>query len=498
MTMNIDESVEESDLDFSPVSAGLEIQRKAKALKNDPSAGLSWGEYEKKFENEPYEILKRCSEKRDLAEWKEWRGNQEDAWHLDADEGCDFDDGYKFYVCLDGADFSGVNLEKSDLFGALLRGANFENASLKGCDLRGAQLQGANLTNADLSGAYLSTANLSASNLSSANLACADFHCANLQAADLTRSNLVETNLGHTKLQGADFTFANLTGATFSKAELGDIDFSLLNLDGVDFSEADLKGARMQGCSLRGANLSLADLRGVDFSSADLQDADFTLATVDGETLITLCDISKWTCFSGVGLRSAKVDPGLLQLLEHNVRWIEWQDWYREHWMTQWSWRVFWAISDYGRSTRKIIFWFILLAVFFAALYYSAGPCDNLGSGWIQNLFAVDGQSVDYRWVPFRALYFSVVTMTTLGFGDMYANAHGPWGHVLLTLQVLLGYVMLGALITRFAVLFTSAGPDRGYYVKRENRSSHSEFSEVDQTESEEAVKPQRVDENSE
>jgi hypothetical protein len=53
--------------------------------------------------------------------------------------------------------------------------------------------------------------------------------------------------------------------------------------------------------------------------------------------------------------------------------------------------------------------------------------------------------------------------MTTLGFGDMYTNAHslfrGIFGHILLALQVILGYVLLGALVTRFAVLFTAGGP---------------------------------------
>jgi hypothetical protein len=53
--------------------------------------------------------------------------------------------------------------------------------------------------------------------------------------------------------------------------------------------------------------------------------------------------------------------------------------------------------------------------------------------------------------------------MTTLGFGDMYASAHslfrGIFGHILLAFQVTLGYVLLGALVTRFAVLFTAGGP---------------------------------------
>jgi len=61
--------------------------------------------------------------------------------------------------------------------------------------------------------------------------------------------------------------------------------------------------------------------------------------------------------------------------------------------------------------------------------------------------------------MPLRALYFSIVTMTTLGFGDMYARGQSIFGHLLLILKVLLGYVLLGALVTRFAVFFTGDGP---------------------------------------
>jgi len=75
-----------------------------------------------------------------------------------------------------------------------------------------------------------------------------------------------------------------------------------------------------------------------------------------------------------------------------------------------------------------------------------------------------DSQQAVSGWlVPLRSVYFSIVTMTTLGFGDMYASAHslfrGIAGHILLALQVTLGYVLLGALVTRFAVLFTAGGP---------------------------------------
>jgi hypothetical protein len=46
-----------------------------------------------------------------------------------------------------------------------------------------------------------------------------------------------------------------------------------------------------------------------------------------------------------------------------------------------------------------------------------------------------------------------------LGFGDVAANPDSWGGQTLLMLQVILGYVLLGALVTRFAVLFTAGGP---------------------------------------
>lgn len=56
-----------------------------------------------------------------------------------------------------------------------------------------------------------------------------------------------------------------------------------------------------------------------------------------------------------------------------------------------------------------------------------------------------------------RSCYFSIVTMTTLGFGDIHAAPGSIAGYLLLTTHVILGYVLLGALVTRLAVLFQEA-----------------------------------------
>ena len=61
--------------------------------------------------------------------------------------------------------------------------------------------------------------------------------------------------------------------------------------------------------------------------------------------------------------------------------------------------------------------------------------------------------------------------MTTLGFGDMYANPTSWVGHILLMVQVILGYVLLGALVTRFAVLFTAGGPAGKFADEKKQKS---------------------------
>ena len=42
---------------------------------------------------------------------------------------------------------------------------------------------------------------------------------------------------------------------------------------------------------------------------------------------------------------------------------------------------------------------------------------------------------------------------------DMHASPTGYAGYILLSIQVLLGYILLGALITRFSVMFNADGP---------------------------------------
>ena len=289
----------------------------------------------------------------------------------------------------------------------------------------------------------------------------ADLHGAHLKNATFIKANMQGSDLRLAILQGADMYGARLEETNFDHAELSNTLFSTAYLNGALVNSAVLENAGFGGAHLNNANFSYSVLKGAYFDEAFLQEAVFEQAVVDGVTSFWNCKVDRKTDFRGVALYSVQIDPGTRQLLEYNVRRMNWQDWYKEHWFWRWPVRAFWAMSDYGRSTLRVIGVFFILALLFAAVYmnwaYWAPP------GIVSNLEVQPGIG-EAGWHyclrgVLRPVYFSIVTMTTLGFGDMYANKGSIAGHVILAVQVILGYVLLGALVTRFAVLFTAGGP---------------------------------------
>ena len=359
-------------------------------------------EKKRRFSQKQYELLKRCSDDRDITEWRQYRKD-----HPDEE------------ILLEGADLSG--------------------AYLKGVDLEGGQLEGANLT------------------------------CADLKVALLSRAHLKNAHLDLAHLEGAQLDKACLEGAEFEHTHLEDAYLHTAHLKGASLRSAHLERANLNDVCLKGAQLTYAHLEGADLTLADLRGAVAHAVRIDGTTINKECLIDRETDFSLVGLDSARIDSGLKGLLEYNIRRKAWEKWYWERYWHQLV-RPFWWASDYGRSTGRVIASFLILSLLFAGIYFFAACCSP--PGIVRNLAQTevvrDGQ-VFLEPIPgrfllfFRAAYFSVVTMTTLGFGDMYAHPDSLVGHVLLTCQVILGYVLLGALVTRLNILFTTGGPTPGF-----------------------------------
>ena len=114
-------------------------------------------------------------------------------------------------------------------------------------------------------------------------------------------------------------------------------------------------------------------------------------------------------------------------------------------WSIVWKWS-----SDYGRSLALWALWSLLIALSFA-LVYMAAPIwlpESLREVMPQ-FHQVTGDQVDEPLTFWKSFYFSIVTFTTLGFGDVVAD--NTSARILVTLEVIFGYIMLGGLISIFA-----------------------------------------------
>lgn len=276
---------------------------------------------------------------------------------------------------LDGADLAGLQLFRAKLNGASLRATNLRGVELAGADLRGADLEGASLVGAGLGMAKLAGVSAHGADLSEATLTGADLEGARLSCAQLTSARIRE---------------ANLAGADLRAADLRDAELSLSSVARACFDDADLRGARLRAVGgYRSASWYGTDLRDINFAGA-------------------------------YGLHRFAVDENYLRE-------------FRESGPMQRSlYRLWWLTSDCGRSIGRWLANIVVVAMVFAALFWSAG--------------------IDYgihHPTPVSHLYFSVVTLTGLGFGDIVPNS--TWGQVLVMLEVGLGYMMLGGLISIFA-----------------------------------------------
>lgn len=298
-----------------------------------------------------------------------------------------------------GADLRGRDLRGATLARAELAGADLTDADLRDADLSGASLAGACLHGADLRGARLLHADLTGADLSAVEAADAALGGATLDGAVMFGADLSNASLSQASLHHADLRTTRFAGARFVGADLTQADLSRADLTGADLTDASLAGA-----SLHDAALSAAVLRGIrgapdaDWVGASFSSADFTGAYL---------------------ARREAIDQNYLHEFRNRGRAHEW------------LYRLWWVTSDCGRSILRWGLWTVLLAFAFGGAYS-----------------LVDIDYGDYE-TPISSLYFSVVTLTTLGYGDVLPASQTA--QLVVILEVVLGYVMLGGLLSIFA-----------------------------------------------
>ncbi|MEZ4446438.1 MAG: pentapeptide repeat-containing protein [Polyangiaceae bacterium] len=301
--------------------------------------------------------------------------------------------------------------DRIELPKALLRGADLSGLDLTGADLSGANLAEANLTRtvlfgADLSGAALVDATLDEVELSGANLRGAFLHGARGRQAGLGGASLVGADLGDARLPGVSLVDADLEGADLRCASFEEGRLNGAKLSGADATSACLRGADLSGVAMGGGTFDRCDFRGalilevIDYEHARFIGADIRDVPPLGAQL--------WKRFVA--------DQNYLAEFRARGRGAE--IWYQLWWLT----------SDCGRSLSR---------------WAAATTIQLLLFGLAYTQLAVDYGAHATALSPY---YFSVVTMTTLGYGDVQPASMGA--QLVAMLQVILGYVMLGGLLS--------------------------------------------------
>jgi hypothetical protein len=201
-------------------------------------------------------------------------------------------------------------------------------------------------------------------------------------------------------------------------------DLRKANLNVAALDGADLRNAKLQKANLWGATLKGTNLRGAMLHKADLEDADLRDARLKG------IKYRKLGRCRGILIAGCSGSPMFIRDAKDNEYIEEFAD---RHKLLYCIWSL---SSDCGRSVLRWIFWSLLIALYFGFNFFMLGPGD----------FKISWK------LPFdlvSMLYYSIVTFTTLGFGDITSQA--PAGAIWIAAEVITGYVMLGGLISIMA-----------------------------------------------
>ena len=313
-----------------------------------------------------------------------------------------------------GGEVAAVTDLERDLVGANLAGRNLAGQDLSGRDLSGADLSGADLTDCRFNGAILRDAVLARAQLDQAQFLGAD-------------------------LTGADLSEVVGDNAVFGRANLNEASLFSASLDDATFAHADLTNADLRAAQLERARLREAKLIGTDLTRARIPEADLTRANLDRAVLrdvdmrrSRMKSVTGYSTTDWIGVDVLDVDYAGAYMVRRTIMDQNYLYEFRhKNRLNGMIYQIWWITSDCGRSFVRWATWTFALAILFALVY----------------------TRLDMDYGPYESvlspLYYSVVTMTTLGFGD--ALPASPVAQVFSMAEVVIGHVMLGGMLSIFA-----------------------------------------------
>ncbi|MBT3255287.1 MAG: hypothetical protein HN366_02345 [Deltaproteobacteria bacterium] len=243
-----------------------------------------------------------------------------------------------------------------------------------------------------------------------------EFIGSDLSYASLNECSAKMCGFGGANLSNASLIDADLSGATFSRSKLIYADLRASNLENARLSEADLSWAIFTRAKLLKSDLKQSNVNGTNFELADMQ----------GCRLLGIKNFkkSRWigADIRGLDLRGAYLVRRHIADENYLYEFRTSSPFHRAVYL------LWWATSDCGRSLLRWFFWLLCVTLIFAAVYTQ-----------------VDIDYGEYKTL-FSPIYFSFVTLTTLGYGDAVPSS--LTAQIFVTLQAITGYMGLGGLLS--------------------------------------------------
>lgn len=258
--------------------------------------------------------------------------------------------------------------------------------------------------------------------------------------SDLRGINLTGISIQNAAINNANFAYANFAGSHLFQVILRNVNFvsaDLRNSHVVNVTLAD--NSTIAGADLRGAFVNI--LRGVNDSSVAYP---FRYEPVSALYLIRALILSLYTdrnpYFDQAGEHTRFLANDVSGVAAPDNKMLRrYIDWYQY---------VFSKLASLrSQSTKEKIFFSLSIVMAKAWSSYVShavtGLVFNLLFALMFYLNYSNFNGLDENY--FSAFYYSVVTFTTLGYGDI--TPQGAWARLLVMFDVILGYVTLGVFV---------------------------------------------------
>lgn len=265
----------------------------------------------------------------------------------------------------------------------------------------------------------------------------------NIEAEDV---DLAGADLSHSDLTAANLNRANLTGASLEKANLASAD-----LEEAHLLRGELSGARLWHAMLKNTNLAESNLQEADFLKAVFSNVKLWHVRLDDARSLTRHNFAGRTPIDERGPLSASEAYRLLKQYfiakgrYDDASWASFKEKQLERKyllqnksLAYLSSLLMALLCGYGEKPYRVIMSSAVIIFLYSFIYAAL------------NILKVPVDYSSIRLSLWDYIYFSVVTFTTLGFGDLTPRME-PFFQMLVGSEAFIGGFMIGLFVFTLA-----------------------------------------------